>query len=457
MRFKEHYFTEAEQKGLKPELHRDWDKSDKRYPGKRGDVFVDKVLKKEPFQLLNNTTVVLSLGPKDIATLKKMRDDQDYSNFEKRIVIKDVNGKVYSLTDFAKTKEFGGQWKASSDVSSVEDLAGLSTEFEKAIANEWNKSHGHKATIPMPYVPIQEAAEKIVVELSKSIKDKSEAIYTGAMRANDVSDYWKVHATRPDKTPKTDIWIGKNKISLKVGKATQLCSANIIQGEGQALVYNAMDKSEDIPKKLRTEMESWFKKDKEGHNKLATVSDTKEFGEELFQANHELVNQTFKKLTTQSKDFSLYFCLEAMTGDKKFEEVQDSEMAIANYLLAVDKSGDRVMLHKAEDKYAQKIAQQVQIYVSFKSSGGSKASAVRSRVVSSQNNSYVYSVKSLTEYCESLGINTQVLNEGIFDWFKKAWNMIVELVKKGISYLMKFLGIEVDKVDIQGNDDVNFF
>lgn len=457
MRFNEHYFTEAS--NLSSELNRKWSPNKGTgivKPGLRGDVFLKKVIENSPFELLDGEEINVVLSKEDLKELQNMQKTQNYKDFEKKITIKDTNGVVYSLKQFAKTPEFGGQAGKTVTKGSPEN-------YEKAITNSWNRLKGYEANIPMEFAYIAEAGDKIVESLNNQLKgEKGEAVYTGSMRAKDVSEYWKQHAVRPDKTPKTDILIGKYNISLKMGKATQLCSAVIIEGEGQALVYNAIDKSDDISPKLQKEVEKWFKVDKSGKSLLGTAPEVKVYGRETFEVNHKAASDTFRKLIKESTGFSQNFVFEAMSGERKFEKVSDANMAVAKYILAASMDGNQIMLHPVNDtNYVNKIAKQVDVRINWKSSGGSASANIRAAVktgsIDSTEESVVYSIKSLMEYAESIGIDTKVLNEGISDVFKKIWNTIVAIIKKGVSYVMKFLGIEVESVDIEGNESVNFF
>jgi hypothetical protein len=452
MRFQEHYYLT--EKTLDVTQLNKYIGNDESKP-KRGNIVIDKIENHTPFELVSGDKVNITVSKDDMKKLKQMAKDGNFKEISK-IQFKDVKGKTYKITDFVKSDEFGGRTGTTATKPPP-------FNYEIAIVNAWNKSVGVDKRIPMQYEEIAKAGEEIVVKLKPMIKKKVEAVYTGPLKMSDVSKYWKLYADNPDKTPKTDILIDGYRISLKMGNAANLCSGKAIRGEGQALVFNALDKSKDVSDKLRNELQEWFKVDKSGKSKIGTGPEVVLHGREEFAINHKKMNETLNKIVESSQDFSLIFVSEAMTGERKFEEVSDAEHGIANYMLAASMDGSKVLLHPADNKeYVNKISKQVKIYVSWKTSGTGRTDAslwggIKNLLGNKKEESTSYSIKSLIEYANSIGIDTEVLNEGIFDVFGKIWNTIVAIIKKGISYLLKFLGFGVEKVDIQGNDDVNFF
>lgn len=86
--------------------------------------FLDKYKKKEPFELVNGSTVVLKYD-KDVA---KQIEDKTLSN-SATLIGKD--GKTYKFSDLKKTKEFGGKGEGSGTVKEDAALSQLIDELDR--------------------------------------------------------------------------------------------------------------------------------------------------------------------------------------------------------------------------------------------------------------------------------------------------------------------------------------
>jgi hypothetical protein len=155
-----------------------------------------------------------------------------------------------------------------------------------------------------------------------------------------------------------------------------LCSGKAIHGEGQALLFNALDMSSDISNKLSKDLKNWFKLDKNGKSKLGTAQEVIQYGREEFTINHKKMNETLNNIIDTSKDFKKNFVIEAMTGKRKFEGIRNSEQGISNYMLVASKDGSKIELHNVNSKkYIQEISKNVKIYISWKTSGTGRTDA----------------------------------------------------------------------------------
>jgi hypothetical protein len=175
------------------------------------------------------------------------------------------------------------------------------------------------------------------------------------------------------KTPKTDLMVGKTRISLKTGPA-QLTSGG--RGEALALFMNAIEKSGKKPdafvKKIR---------DNIGNIAPSTVSSVQGNVRELLKSKKDEVlekankvnqdlKQDIRKLFATGSDVAFNFTQEAMSGEIKFTGSE----AYANYILVTDFDGKNNALHKTNDKkYISKVASQVKPEVRFKTTSEKKA------------------------------------------------------------------------------------
>ena len=96
--------------------------------GDRGEVFLNKILKKEPFVLLSGEEVIFD--PKKNKELVDALKNKQYAAFLTNKLI-DTKGNSYSLSKLEKTKEFGGTGTGSGTRIEVEALAGLNQQLQE--------------------------------------------------------------------------------------------------------------------------------------------------------------------------------------------------------------------------------------------------------------------------------------------------------------------------------------
>lgn len=343
-------------------------------------------------------------------------------------------------------------------------------EYEKAIINGWNYLSGHGSDLKM-----HPDTEETGLKLASLLKEKgifpndAKGIWFGSKSMGTVSEFWKKHTTRPDSTPKTDIIIGENSISLKMGKAAQLASPKIVKAEGEALFYTAAEQS-NLSEKILKELDEYFEIEngvsKLGRNKKEIIAK----GEEYFKINHNNLTDKLRNLVSNNKEFAYYITKEAMTGKRKFGGTSKEE-AIAEYLLVGDFSGEKLKYEKIEKDYVEKISEQLNIYVAWKSAGGSKYATMRltgpktkfedkmtvKRVLDEVDGNIIISFKELDEFANSLGITDNRLDENIKDIFNWVKNKLIEIAKKGLDKLLELFNLEIDSVEILNNEDIDFW
>lgn len=315
-------------------------------------------------------------------------------------------------------------------------------EFENAIVEIWN---GQKVSRPL----IKDAASNIVEQLRKKIKSNIKAEHIGSKQLppDSLSSFWKTGSFFPDRTPKPDFIIENHRISLKMGTNAQLCSSKIIGGEGNRLVMSSLQGTK-VPQKIKDEIEEMISlrnKRPSGSRKTYLLRGNKE--ESKFDIDY--IREQHKKLTELLNDgckdteFKRNFIFEAMTGTKKFVD----EKGQANFMLAAPLDGSFINFKSVREINLNKLVEESKLYVSFKSNFGIPYSVLRVGTPVHQESQIL--LNYFEERANLVGINHKILNEGIKDWITKVVNILKELLKKGLDAIMKFFGIEIDKLEVE--------
>lgn len=248
------------------------------------------------------------------------------------------------------------------------------------------------------------------------------------------------------KTPKTDIIIGKNYISLKTGNA-QLMSGQ--RAEAQATFYAAMKKSDNSAllkkiekqmKGLKTSFRLTDKKGKEVHgNKSVLLGTAKGKVFEEIDTFHAKFKNDLRKAFKENSTFAEEFTFEAMTGTQKFGKNEGT----ATSFLITNKEGTKSDFHtvtKSSDKYVKKIASQVKPDVKFKSSSVKGSADKTGKKIYNFWATVGLGVKMvLDEGFEQ--IEKEMITEGILDKAGEIWNKlkskVTDLFNKFVDWIME--------------------
>ena len=254
-------------------------------------------------------------------------------------------------------------------------------------------------------------------------------------------------------TPKTDLFVGNKRISLKTGDA-QLMSGGV--NEAKATFYSAAEKAgltnDKMIKNLGKHIDNLLpstnmqkmgikgnKGDLEKAGKFAEIEILRK-ADEAHQAFKIDLRNTFK---TNSK-FAEAFTFEAMTGDIKFGNSDGT----AEYFLITDYSGN-AQLHNAfkEKAYVKKIASQVKPDVKFKSSQKTSSQLKSPTNPKGKTGYYTFwsavgvGVKMVVEEELKKGL---MLNEGIFDMIKRVFNKAKNWLSSFWSGVKKAVGDKLE-------------
>lgn len=335
----------------------------------------------------------------------------------------------------------------------ITEAEGEGALLESVIVAAWNGE-----TIPETKTIAPDAGPKIVNYLKAqgiTGTKASKLENKGVNVTKEWAQFWAPESVPGStKTPKTDIMIGANRISLKMGNA-QLMSGG--QNESKATFYAAAQSTGGMTKELQS---VWGKMDELAKSSVASgnVEAQLKSGKDqmLVKANkvNKDVMEGMRKIFSSNPEFRRAFVREAMTGEVKFTKKSE---AFAEYVLSTTPTGDKSSLHKAIDKsFLDKVANKTNVTVRFKStsvkSKGTKTGEYRYWTVVSLG------IKKLEEEIESAG---NLLTEGILttifqkvksymsSLFSKIWNSIKNSIKK----ILEFFGIE-PVVDF--NNEINF-
>ena len=221
------------------------------------------------------------------------------------------------------------------------------------------------------------AGSKVV----KSLRLTGKAQVLGAEQI-DVSELWsqywpggKVPAST--KTPKTDIMIGRKKISLKTGGAAQLMSGG--KNESIATFYAAVDQlgidpdDGGIYKKIEKAIMNLAPASVAAGALKAAIAKGKDQAVKKADAAHKVLMNDLNKLFASNPKFAFEFCYEAMSGDIKFGK----NLGACTHFLTCDFSGDNAHLVPVTNaSYVNKVVKKTKVSVRFKTTsekvGGAK-------------------------------------------------------------------------------------
>lgn len=314
---------------------------------------------------------------------------------------------------------------------------------------------------------IPSSAGKVVADFLYKNGIKGEARVLGASQI-EVSKTWsrfwedgKVPSST--KTPKTDIIIGKSKISLKTGGSGQLMSGT--KNESLATFYTALEKSKSgITKSVVDKLTNMF----EGlaPSSLTQVKGTtgqliKSGQDEVINkvnAAHKELQEELKIIMKSNPDFQYQFAFEAMSGQTKFGGNDGS----CTHFLVTDFDGSNTALHKVSDKaYVKHIADKMNVSVRFKS----QSHKITKGGIETKTGKYNYwsvlglVINKMNEELDTL--DSTILTEGaVIDFFKGVWAKVrevfhraIEYIKENIKNMFEFLEIEPQ---ISFNNTVEF-
>ena len=251
------------------------------------------------------------------------------------------------------------------------------------------------------------------------------------------------------KTPKTDMYIGGEHISLKKYGGSQLMSGG--KAETLATLAAAYD---NLDNKVKTKAldNSWNKLTRRIEKdfvsfKLPTGGQINDFKKAIKTgADDDLTNWVKDALQAQTEmtaalqdllstpEVNREVVREAMTGNQKFKD----PLPAATHILKFDEAGKSDYV-KINDKYVDYVASQTSFNISFKTAGTGKGAWTATKGI----------FKEAYEYAEQ-----ECIQEGLFDTVvrgvKSGANFLKNMVKKMLSFIWKkvksLLASSIEKV-----------
>jgi len=316
-------------------------------------------------------------------------------------------------------------------------------DMEEAIVGVWN------GTYDTEYM--RQGAEKVVEFLKmKGVTGKAEVLGASQLQVSSKwSEYWKPDKVpAATKTPKTDIKIGRYKISLKSGPSAQLMSGG--RNESRATFYTAVDKvgvvEDKFVKPLEDMVNNLAPSSVAASNLDQAIKDAKDKAVMTANAAHKLFKTDLQSYFNTNPDFADAFAYEAMSGEVKF----GGNEGTADWFLTTSWDGNKVNFVPTSDKdYVSHVARKMNPSVRF------KTTSVKKRGVKTGEYRY-WSVVGLIVNKLDEGFapyEGQVLTEGILDkvkgmirglvsFVKKLFLKIKRFVKKSYRNLIEFLEFE---------------
>jgi len=355
-----------------------------------------------------------------------------------------MTGEIYcEQTDGLLVKE--------NEYNNLNEAITRGTQLENAIISRWD------GTVYESDKELDEIAVNIVSKLKNiGITGKSKHLGSGTV---DTTAEWKQYGAN-DRTPKTDIILGKNNISLKWGKS-QLMSG----GKAESLatfmtsVGDIPNIQNDIVNNIVNELNNFVES---GHRVMGTVKDAlqsdsskikdikqKSEVELLKKANesHKIMLSNMQTLFSSNSNFGTVFVKEAMSGKHKFGK---SSVGFATKLLAISGDGKTYKYSDINDAIAGKIAGKMKPSVRFKSVSVKKSIGGEKIKTGEYNFWSVVSLitKDLNEGIEN---SDKLIVEGKFTDFikniiKKIKKLIIKIkkyLKEGFNEIIKYLDIDI--------------
>ena len=261
-----------------------------------------------------------------------------------------------------------------------------------------------------------------------------------------ITDNWKKWGGT-DTTPKTDLIIGKYRISLKKAGGSQLMSAK--KGESTATCHAGLKDANIESGPIVEEMERYLEKMIEGKSEF-NITQQKEQGivsDDVLDAEkmHKEFQKYLRDLLNSNTILKNSIVHEAMTGDNKFGE---HSMGRAGWVFVYDPKGVDMSLNNTDDPaFVSKKAQKTRIVIGWKSvsSTTQKSGKVYSyfsafRLTESINNHIIeeiskYDGKLLTE-----GILSNIIDR-VKRWFKSIWEKVKTWLLQSFDNVLTFFNL----------------
>jgi len=300
-------------------------------------------------------------------------------------------------------------------------------DIEKVIVNLWN---GEKI-VDDRYLYWIDTAKRVINYLEAN-GVSGIAKNVGRKKAPTTKQWQKYKKSKKD-TPKTDIIIGKYKISIKVGSSQLIAAA---KDEAMATFFNVIEKKK-YDKLMINEIKDRVLNFSRGRTVLG--SNPKKTSDPIIKEIdhfHKETQQYFKDMFKNNPQFMLSFIQEAISGEIKFGK---SNYASANWILTIGKGDNGIIkFNKTNDPMLlSEIASRTSISVRFKSTSVKTKNALPNErnfwTVLMMVDKFKFKNESSMEI-----VSESKISRGI----KKFLNSILSKLKLSVNKIFKFIGLE---------------
>lgn len=328
--------------------------------------------------------------------------------------------------------------------------------YEVVIVDAWNCDQaGNKTKCSKGAGAIPISVGRAIVDALKSSGFKKGAASRLGDATIEVTSEWSQYfeggkIPSGTKTPKTDVVIGKNKFSVKMGVG-QLMSA--AKAESTATFYAALRKTGKSNAELTSMVEEQIKAlagstlPKSKGEIAPKIKAGKDKAIARAEAAHKALMDTLRNAFANDAGFATAFVHEAMSGEVKFGS---SSPARAQYILSTNADGSKVSVYNIDDAaYCAAVAKKARVQVRFKTTsekkGGKKTGYYRywsvvSLIMGKMEEEFAAAGDTLTE-----GVLTDIWGR-ITAFVAEIWNNIKGWLSQSWQNLMAFLDIDVDLV-----------
>jgi len=276
-----------------------------------------------------------------------------------------------------------------------------------------------------------------------------------------------------DATPKSDMVVGKNGISLKKRGGSQLMSAkksetiSTFNAAVEFMDQSAPRNATKLAKNISGLMEEFavpknvgnigqFIAKAKGKEKISGKEEKKLASQYLdkttfFKSMTEEVKTFFEK----NEDFKNFFVYEAATGANKFKG--DKLPAAANYIVAFDEASGDTSIHKISKgygrpgKYIPELASAIKLRFSWKTHSSKSQKtfpSFRADVRESFEEEETFESMFNKEFSNLDEAFLGDMFKKISNLIKKAARKVKQLAKKGVAAILKFFGFFPDSVQM---------
>jgi hypothetical protein len=324
-------------------------------------------------------------------------------------------------------------------------------DYETVIVTAWNCKHEGKNNCKgTSAVPIS-VGQAII----KSLEQYGFKGGTASRIGNDVtqvtpewSKYFKDgKIPSATKTPKTDVIIGNQRCSVKLGVG-QLMSGG--KAESTATFYAAA-KKKGGKESLAAQIEKEIKQlaDSTLASKKGEIGPQIKAGKDRAiaraEAAHKQLMETLRDAFANDTGFAAAFVHEAMSGDIKFGSTSPAR---AKYILSTNTTGTQVKLYDIDNSaYCASVAKKARVQVRFKTTSEKKGEkktgyyrywSVVSLIMGKMEEEFDAAGPMLTE-----GVISGIWNK-ITSFVSEIWNSISGWLQAKWENLIEFFGIDVD-------------